>query len=222
MYMKVFGLGKTCSWNFEGTFTLHHVSCVRCHMSGIMCQVSHVTFFLLGTSGGASRWRVCYQWRLHRLFFCLCWFNFFYYYLCCQSRAVVGIHFLRMKQNNMWYSSESGSINIRYCQKGSIPGIVRKYPYQVPSGYINIRYIQEILISGTVIRYQYRVQTGIIYIWYCQKVSISGTVRKYIYQVLSGHTNRTNELRSRGGRQLLTLGQTRGGGSYHTNFLWTD
>ena len=44
-----------------------------CHVSGVRCQVSCVTFslyfFLLfsGQSGGASCWRVCYHWGLPRL-----------------------------------------------------------------------------------------------------------------------------------------------------------
>ena len=37
-----------------------------CHMSGVRCQVSHVTFFL-GQSGGASPSRICYQRGLPRL-----------------------------------------------------------------------------------------------------------------------------------------------------------
>ena len=45
------------------------VSRVRCHMSRVMCHVSHVRchmylfffFFFFGQSGGAIRWRVCYQ-----------------------------------------------------------------------------------------------------------------------------------------------------------------
>ena len=36
----------------------YHVSCVTCHVSPVMCQ--HI--FL--QSGGASWWRVCYQWGL--------------------------------------------------------------------------------------------------------------------------------------------------------------
>ena len=69
--------------------TPHHVSHVRCQVSRVTCQVSHVrchlsgvmchffsSFFLLlfflsffGQSGGASRWRVCYQQGLPRLVF---------------------------------------------------------------------------------------------------------------------------------------------------------
>ena len=72
-----------------------HMSCVTCHMSRVTCHVSPVTchlspvtckkiifqhfnslflifkFFLrkqkIGQSGGASRWRVCYQRGLPRL-----------------------------------------------------------------------------------------------------------------------------------------------------------
>ena len=58
-----------------------HVSHVTCHMSRVTCHVSHVknTFFYnffkkknyttknIGQSGGASRWRVCYQRGLPRL-----------------------------------------------------------------------------------------------------------------------------------------------------------
>ena len=39
-----------------------HVSLVTCHVSGVKCHVSQ--FF-----GGPSRWRVCYQQGLPRLFF---------------------------------------------------------------------------------------------------------------------------------------------------------
>ena len=41
-----------------------HVSHVRCHVSGVRCHVSCVTCIIIiffGKSGGASRWRVCYQ-----------------------------------------------------------------------------------------------------------------------------------------------------------------
>ena len=45
-------------------FTPHNVT-----MSGVSCQVSCDIFFL--QSGGASLWRVCYQWGLPRLVFYL-------------------------------------------------------------------------------------------------------------------------------------------------------
>ena len=48
-----------------------HMSCVTSHMSRVTCHLSHVIFFFYiliffyvkknGQSGGASRWRVCYQ-----------------------------------------------------------------------------------------------------------------------------------------------------------------
>ena len=62
-----------------------HMSHVTCHVSPVMCHVSHVKniFFYIslnkkknkkkyttkniGQSGGASRWRVCYQRGLPRL-----------------------------------------------------------------------------------------------------------------------------------------------------------
>ena len=65
----------------------HYVSCVMCHVSCVTCHVSRVTchmskyiffslhfFFFLSLkqikqSGGASRWRVCYQRGLPRLVF---------------------------------------------------------------------------------------------------------------------------------------------------------
>ena len=60
-------------------FTPKHVSHVRCHVSGIRCYVSRVrclmyffsTFFSLffRQSGGASRWRACYQQGLARIVF---------------------------------------------------------------------------------------------------------------------------------------------------------
>ena len=47
------------------------MSRVRCHVSGVTCQVLHVIFFLylffFLQSGGASWWRVCYQRGLPRL-----------------------------------------------------------------------------------------------------------------------------------------------------------
>ena len=51
-----------------------HMSHVRCHLSHVRCQVPGVTchvsvffVFFWGKSGGASRWRVCYQRGLPRL-----------------------------------------------------------------------------------------------------------------------------------------------------------
>ena len=47
-----------------------------CQVSRVMCQVAHVRchmshlffyFFIFFQSGGAIRWRVCYQWGLPRL-----------------------------------------------------------------------------------------------------------------------------------------------------------
>ena len=55
-----------------------HVSCVMSHVSRVTCHMSHVTcqnilftiyFFFNGKIGRASRWRVCYQRGLPRLFF---------------------------------------------------------------------------------------------------------------------------------------------------------
>ena len=56
-----------------------HMSGVRCHVSGVTCQVSGVTchiyihFFFIciffWQSGGAIRWRVCYQRGVPRLVF---------------------------------------------------------------------------------------------------------------------------------------------------------
>ena len=55
-------------------FTPRHVSCVMCQVSRVTCHVSHDTFFfklflsnIFLLSGGASRWRVCYQQGLPRL-----------------------------------------------------------------------------------------------------------------------------------------------------------
>ena len=54
--------------------TMCHMSGVTCHESRVRCQVSHVkTFFFFFfsfsflQSGGASRWRVCYQLGLPQL-----------------------------------------------------------------------------------------------------------------------------------------------------------
>ena len=63
------------SWNERiSPLTTCHVSCVMCHVSCVRCQVSHVMchawhffFFFFRQSGGASRWRVCYQRGLPRL-----------------------------------------------------------------------------------------------------------------------------------------------------------
>ena len=48
-----------------------NMSCVRCQVSGVMCHMSHDTFFsfFFGQSGKAYRWRVCYQQGLPRLVF---------------------------------------------------------------------------------------------------------------------------------------------------------
>ena len=54
-----------------------HMSRVMCHMSRVTCHMSHVTCpkekkkreKKFGQSGGASRWRVCYQRGLPRLVF---------------------------------------------------------------------------------------------------------------------------------------------------------
>ena len=43
-----------------------HVSNVTCHMSRVTCPIFFF-FFFFGKSGGASRWRVCYQRGLPRL-----------------------------------------------------------------------------------------------------------------------------------------------------------
>ena len=50
------------------------MSRVTCHVSPVTCHMSiYIYIFNLfkknGQSGGASRWRVCYQWGLHRLVF---------------------------------------------------------------------------------------------------------------------------------------------------------
>ena len=50
-----------------------HVSHVRCQVSGGRCHLSggvyFLVLFLILQSGGASRWRVCYQCGLPRLVF---------------------------------------------------------------------------------------------------------------------------------------------------------
>ena len=65
---------------FWENVTQHHVYCVICHLSPVTCHVSHVTYYMshvmcplshviknnnptkkIGQSGGANRWRVCYQ-----------------------------------------------------------------------------------------------------------------------------------------------------------------
>ena len=46
----------------------HHVSQVFCRMSGVWCQVSHVTWLtFFGQSGGAILLKVCNQQSLPRL-----------------------------------------------------------------------------------------------------------------------------------------------------------
>ena len=45
------------------------MSRVMCHVSGVTCHLSHVTFFGGGQSGEAYRLRVCYQRGLPRLVF---------------------------------------------------------------------------------------------------------------------------------------------------------
>ena len=55
----------------RGFLEVYRVSRVTCQVSGVTCHLSH--FFLplnkMGPSGGASRWRVCYQRGLPRLVF---------------------------------------------------------------------------------------------------------------------------------------------------------
>ena len=48
---------------------VHPPPCVTCHMSRVRSQVSWVSWFFFFLSGGASRWRVCYQRGLPRLVF---------------------------------------------------------------------------------------------------------------------------------------------------------
>ena len=54
-------------------FTPPKVLHVTCHVSRVTCHMSRITFqkisLLFGQSGGAYRWRVCYQRRLPRLVF---------------------------------------------------------------------------------------------------------------------------------------------------------
>ena len=62
-----------------------HVSCVTCHLSHVTCHLSHVKIFFflskkIQQSGGASRWRVCYQQGLPRLVYLQCgiWQNMWF------------------------------------------------------------------------------------------------------------------------------------------------
>ena len=48
-------------------FTSHYLSHVRCPLSRVRCHLSRVRRVFFGQSGGASRWRVCYQRGLPRL-----------------------------------------------------------------------------------------------------------------------------------------------------------
>ena len=58
-------------------FVMCHVSCVMCHVSHVACHVSYVMYHVspvtcqkkIGLSGGASRWRLCYQRGLPRQVF---------------------------------------------------------------------------------------------------------------------------------------------------------
>ena len=65
------------------------VSGVICQVSGVRCRVSGVIFlFFLGQSGGASRWRVCYQRGQPRLV-CMRLFHIFCsIYICFMSGSV--------------------------------------------------------------------------------------------------------------------------------------
>ena len=53
-----------------------HVTCqvshVKCHMSRVTCHMWRFFFFFFWQSGGASRWRVCYQRGLPRLVIYIC------------------------------------------------------------------------------------------------------------------------------------------------------
>ena len=65
------------SWNFEGMFIPHNVSCVTCHMSLVTCH--NKIFFLhsfylkkkslikVGQRGEAGWWRTCFQRGLRHL-----------------------------------------------------------------------------------------------------------------------------------------------------------
>ena len=76
------------SWQFEIIFP---PSCVTCQVSCVIWQVSHVRCHMsgvifssssFGQSGGASCWRVCYQWRLPCLVFgCIDKFSQRYWYI---------------------------------------------------------------------------------------------------------------------------------------------
>ena len=46
-----------------------HLSLVTCHVSHARCHMLCVTSEVAGVSGGASWWRVCYQWGLPCLVF---------------------------------------------------------------------------------------------------------------------------------------------------------
>ena len=58
-------------WLFLEVQSMVHVSSVTCHVSRVTCHVSPVTFYpsKIGQSGGACRWRVCYEWVLPCLVF---------------------------------------------------------------------------------------------------------------------------------------------------------
>ena len=72
-----------------------YVSCVRCHVSGVTCHLSFFSSSSFGQSGWASRWRVCYQRGLPRL------------WLGCYSVVYIGlfqgvIYSLQCKLSDKW------------------------------------------------------------------------------------------------------------------------
>ena len=68
-------------------FIPHYVSHVTCHVSPVTC---HVSFKKIGQSGGASRWRVCYQRGLPRLVFKAAeLLNRYFSYLSCRAKQLI-------------------------------------------------------------------------------------------------------------------------------------
>ena len=113
-----------------------HVSCVTClvssvtsHLSHVMCHLSHVIFFVgpiglfeiwrsaIGQSGGAVRWRVCYQRGLPRLVFIM--------FLCVFLITLkLTLTLDQGLKNSINYWSK---LHVLFCQYGTLKGNIKLF-----------------------------------------------------------------------------------------------
>ena len=68
IYSKYYNSQTVRARELKFGVNVHLPKCVTSHVSHVMCHMSHVTCnIFFGQKGGASQWRVCYQWGLPRL-----------------------------------------------------------------------------------------------------------------------------------------------------------